>query len=128
MKPSHKRDLFCGVIGAVVGAVCLTAWCEYSSGDFTLVCQGIEMELRKCQDADKVPILYCVRDIPAGTVITIDTVVRRTIDMGHCPTNAISDEWIAVGRVSGCNIKKGEVLSLDEFGLAPNKRSAQIPK
>jgi hypothetical protein len=117
-----KRDLFCGATGAFIAGVFVASWYEFRSEDFTLVCQGVEMELRNYQDLSKVFVVYAARDIPSGTPVRLESLTSVRMEKAHCPANAIQERWIAVGRVSKFKIRKGQMLSFDDFGLWKNSK------
>ena len=75
-----------------------------------------------------IAVLYCARDIPAHKVITSDDLLLKMIPQSRAISNACSSKWIAIGREVAIPLRKGECISLAEFGLvkSPNTEGSVL--
>lgn len=62
--------------------------------------------------------VYCSKDIPANSVITEDQLEVKNMPLSRLPANACDCIYVPVGRRLPYPKKKGEYISLREFGIA----------
>ncbi len=115
-----SRDLIAASLGALVAGLIVATYYQVHRGDFdydVLLKQHAEYAAWVIEGQQKVPIVYCVKDVPAGNVYTYDALETKTIDIAHCPANVVDCVWVAVGRISVPGKKKGDPIFLSEFGF-----------
>lgn len=107
------RDLVAAATGALVGGLVVVCWYSYHNAKST----EHDAQLLSIAAKEVVPMVYCAKDIPAGTAITLDELDPRPTEVQHLPASSISDVWVAVRRVALHNKRKGEPLYFEDVGL-----------
>jgi len=111
----HKRDVLVALTSFLLGGLAVGIWYESHTSDFSLVCQDIEWKLRLLEGIRKVATVRTNREIPRGTVITLDAMtVTHEYDEAHLPANAVGDLHVAVGRTALKTIHKGALVNYSD--------------
>ena len=112
------RSIAIGIIGFVVGGGTVASFSELNGGDFSLVCQGLAFAWWEHKHSNDVMVVCAKRDIPAQTSITVDDLERdmKPKSEQHSP-DVIKDIVVPLGRVSSRSVRKGQILTLPDFGL-----------
>jgi len=112
-----KGDFLPLTVGALIGAALVSFWYESKGSYYSLVCHEIEWRDRVREGSRKVPMVYFARDVLAGTQISAEDLVIKSIEIDHCPGEAIGDPYVAIGRKAVRTYKKGEWV---DGGVVPH--------
>ncbi len=72
--------------------------------------QNDRVEFDETNGERLIPIVRCIRDVPAGATISPSSFAIERIKVKHCPGEALGDLWIAIGRKAIHPIQAGEFL------------------
>ncbi len=131
--PEHlnRRSLARGAIGranvqlavlvVIVGVLLISAWIYLSNrpqhpGNMSVSGGSIV-------DQKMTPVVYAVKDIPVGTVITRDAVMEREIPINKAPLNPVDSTEGVEGRVAKLDISAGQIITESE--VIAKKRTAR---
>ncbi len=79
------------------------------------------------QGSTPASIVYCTKEITAGSQIAIEQLSVKQVPVSQCPANSVYDIWIAVGRIAKQTLEPGDVVYFENVGLA-EKINRSTPK
>ncbi len=107
----HKRDICFALIGALVAGIAVTCCYEARLRFLVSWCNALELK----GQTKLLPTVRATRDIPAGSVITLDQMkTTYEFDEMHLPANPLNNPWIGVNRVARRTIRKEEFVDYSD--------------
>jgi hypothetical protein len=105
----------------VIGVLALvTAYLAVELDRSKQTCESLSKEnslLNRSLSGKTAPLLVCARDIPAGTIISMDMVDTKIVPSSSFPCDSFDNIYVAVGREMLCSQKKGEPLHSQSLGF-----------
>jgi len=105
----------------VIGVLALvTAYLAVELDRSKQTCESLSKEnslLNRSLSGKTAPLLVCARDIPAGTIISMDMVDTKIVPSSSFPCHAFESIYAAVGREMLCSQKKGEPIHAPNLGF-----------
>ena len=117
------REIVKGLVIAALAGTVVAFWYECRHNQQPL---KTSPDLREKHGTDLVPVVYCIKDVPQGTLVQLKDLETRNIEMDQCPANVITTPWIAVGRTAKLSLHKGQLVYFEDFALASKQESMPL--
>jgi Flp pilus assembly protein CpaB len=77
-------------------------------------------------ESNKGTLVYAIRDIKKGSVLTCDSVETRVVEQCKMPSACVTDASTVIGRKTRYDIEKGGILSKYEFMLPEEAKQYRL--